>query len=168
MNNSLGLYLHIPFCRHRCAYCDFNTYTGLSDLQSVYARALAQEASQVARAAAETGRALSANSVFFGGGTPSLMDPDDLGEIMRSIRRAFDLATDAEITMEANPGTVDRAYLQAVRELGVNRLSYGMQSANAGELSLLEREHTLETVVDAVRLSRAAGFDNLSLDLIYG
>ncbi|MFW6070032.1 MAG: radical SAM family heme chaperone HemW [bacterium] len=168
MNNSLGLYLHIPFCRHRCAYCDFNTYTGLSDLQSVYARALAQEASQVARAAAETGRALSANSVFFGGGTPSLMDPDDLGEIMRSIRRAFDLAPDAEITMEANPGTVDRAYLQAVRELGVNRLSYGMQSANAGELSLLEREHTLETVVDAVRLSRAAGFDNLSLDLIYG
>ncbi|HSM55014.1 MAG TPA: radical SAM family heme chaperone HemW [Candidatus Sulfomarinibacteraceae bacterium] len=168
MNDSLSLYLHIPFCRHRCAYCDFNTYTGLSDLQSAYARALAQEVSQVADAAAAEELTLPAHTIFFGGGTPSLMAPEDLGKTLHSVRRAFDLASDAEITMEANPGTVDRAYLQEVRALGVNRLSFGMQSANAGELSLLEREHTLETVVDAVRLSRAAGFDNLSLDLIYG
>ncbi len=160
-----SLYLHIPFCRHRCAYCDFNTYTGLSDLQRPYAAALAKEIEQVAGAA---GQALAVHTIFFGGGTPSLMAPTDLAVILESVRRHFRLQFDAEITMEANPGTVDGDYLPAVRALGVNRLSFGMQSAVAGELALLEREHDLQAVVQAVQLSRAAGFDNVSLDLIYG
>lgn len=165
MNASVSLYLHIPFCRHRCAYCDFNTYTGLSVLQTPYAAGLATEVGQVATAGP---RGLSVETIFFGGGTPSLMSPADLDQILQSVRGHFEVAPEAEITMEANPGTVNGAYLDDVRALGVNRLSFGMQSAVAGELSLLEREHDLQTVIDAVRLSRAAGFDNVSLDLIYG
>lgn len=169
MNSSLSLYLHIPFCRHRCAYCDFNTYTGLADLQSAYATALTGEVQQVSALARATGEPRpAAHTIFFGGGTPSLMAAEDMAHILQSVRDHFDLAPDAEITMEANPGTVDAAYLQQIRALGVNRLSFGMQSANPGELSLLEREHDLQTVVEAIRLSRDAGFDNLSVDLIYG
>ena len=166
MTRPLSLYLHIPFCRHRCAYCDFNTYTGLDDLKATYARALAAEVRQVA-AAAGAGRP-PVHTIFFGGGTPSLMSPDSLGQILQSVRDNFKLLPDAEISLEANPGTVDDGYLEALRALGVNRLSFGMQSANQAELALLEREHDFQTVAEAVSLARAAGFDNLSLDLIYG
>jgi oxygen-independent coproporphyrinogen-3 oxidase len=169
MSNTVSLYLHIPFCRHRCAYCDFNTYTGLGDLQHAYAVALAAEISQVAQAAGRhTGAPLPVHTIFFGGGTPSLMDAPDLGLILQSVRDNFALAAPAEITMEANPGTVDAPYLEAVRALGINRLSFGMQSAVGAELALLERSHDYVAVQDAVALSRAAGFDNVSLDLIYG
>lgn len=166
MNSSLSLYLHIPFCRHRCAYCDFNTYTGLNDLQGPYAEALGLEVEQVAQNAPS--RSLPVHTVFFGGGTPSLMAPSHLERILQSVSDNFSLAGNAEITMEANPGTVDGDYLQAVRALGINRLSLGMQSAVPDELALLEREHDVETVVEAVRLSRAAGFENVNVDLIYG
>src|SRR5690606_39118382 len=161
--------IHIPFCRHRCADCDFNTYTGLGDLQHAYAEALAGEIAQVGQAGRqEAGAPLHARTVFFGGGTPSLMTPADLGLILQSVREQFDLASTAEITMEANPGTVDGPYLEAVRALGINRLSFGMQSAVGAELALLERSHDYATVQEAVALSRVAGFDNVSLDLIYG
>ena len=162
MYSPLSLYLHIPFCRHRCAYCDFNTYTGLHDLQDAYAAALAEEVAQVG------GQNRMARTIFFGGGTPSLMAPESIGLILNSIKTNFTLPPDAEITMEANPGTVDQAYLDAVHALGVNRLSFGMQSANTTELSLLEREHGLEDVQAAVAMVRRAGFTNVSLDLIYG
>lgn len=169
MSDTVSLYLHIPFCRHRCAYCDFNTYTGLGDLQPAYARALAGEVAQVGRAGRQqAGAPLPARTVFFGGGTPSLMAPPDLELILQSVRDSFSLAGSAEITMEANPGTVDAAYLEAVRALGVNRLSFGMQSAVSAELALLERSHDYAAVREAVALARAAGFDNVSLDLIYG
>ncbi len=167
--DTVSLYLHIPFCRHRCAYCDFNTYTGLGDLQHAYAVALAGEIAQVGAAGQQqAGAPLPAHTVFFGGGTPSLMAPADLQLILHSVRDSFALAGAAEITMEANPGTVDAAYLEAVRALGVNRLSFGMQSAVSAELALLERSHDYAAVREAVALSRAAGFDNVSLDLIYG
>ncbi|MDX1663150.1 MAG: radical SAM family heme chaperone HemW [Candidatus Promineifilaceae bacterium] len=165
MKQTLSIYLHIPFCRHRCAYCDFNTYTGLGDLQETYADALAEEARLVGAGAPER---MQVGTLFFGGGTPSLMSPAALSRILRAVRAHFDLLLDAEITMEANPDSVDEAYLQQVRALGVNRLSFGMQSANPGELALLERNHDLNTVVAAVAAARRAGFDNLSLDLIYG
>lgn len=170
MKDSLSLYLHIPFCRHRCAYCDFNTYTGLADLHAAYARALAGEIAQVADAYAATGATapLALHTVFIGGGTPSIMTADALARILRSVRHHFRLLPGAEVTMEANPGTVDAPYLDEVRDLGVNRLSFGMQSARADELAFLEREHDYQAVVDAFRLSRRAGFDNLSVDLIYG
>lgn len=160
---SLSLYLHIPFCRHRCSYCDFNTYTSLGDLKDEYAAALCAEIRQVAGAEKRP-----VHTVFFGGGTPSLMSPDSLSTILETIHSHFALSPQAEITMEANPGTVNKAYLAAVRQAGINRISYGVQSANQGELALLEREHSFVEVVEAVRISREAGFDNLNLDLIYG
>lgn len=169
MSNSISLYLHIPFCQHRCAYCDFNTYTGLGDLQADYAAALRKEVRQVGEmATAVHSRPLSVSTVFFGGGTPSLLAPPLLEEILTAIRETFSLARDAEISMEANPNTVDDAYLGAVREAGVNRLSFGVQSAIAAELALLERQHTFAGAVTAVAAARAAGFTNLNLDLIYG
>jgi len=165
----LSLYLHIPFCRHRCAYCDFNTYTSLGDLQSVYADALSKEVRQVGELAeAAYGGKRPSHTLFFGGGTPSLMTPSDLGHILAATREAFPWTPDVEITMEANPGTVDVAYLTAVHSLGINRISFGVQSAIASELALLEREHDFATAVDAVKMARSVGLHNFSLDLIYG
>ena len=160
---SLSLYLHIPFCKHRCAYCDFNTYTSLLDLRETYADALVAEMSQVA---GETRRPV--HTIFFGGGTPSLMSPASLARILDGVRTNFGLAPDAEITMEANPGTVDLDYLTAVHQAGINRISFGVQSVVASELALLEREHDFGTVVDAVAMTRQVGLDNFNLDLIYG
>ncbi|MCB8976294.1 MAG: radical SAM family heme chaperone HemW [Ardenticatenaceae bacterium] len=160
---SLSLYLHIPFCKHRCAYCDFNTYTSLLDLRETYADALVAEMAQVAG-----GVRRPAHTIFFGGGTPSLMSPASMRRILDGVRTHFDLATDAEITMEANPGTVDLDYLTAVAQAGINRISFGVQSVIPSELALLEREHDFATVVEAVQMVRQAGLDNFNLDLIYG
>ena len=159
-----ALYLHIPFCRRRCSYCDFNTYTTLGDLQVDYVAALAREIAQVGAA----GGRPAVRTIFFGGGTPSLLSPVQVEMLLDAARAAFAVDPAAEITMEANPGTVDVGYLSAVRALGVNRLSYGVQSALPGELALLGREHSFAEAVAAVDAARAAGFDNLNLDLIYG
>jgi oxygen-independent coproporphyrinogen III oxidase len=166
MHQSLSLYLHIPFCRRRCTYCDFNTYTSLKELRPLYATALAEETRQVARAAPQPQPP--AHTVFLGGGTPSLLAPEELAGILAAVQESFLLAPDAEISLEANPGTVSEAYLVAVRELGVNRLSYGVQSAIATELALLEREHDFAAVEEAISATRAAGLDNFNIDLIYG
>jgi oxygen-independent coproporphyrinogen-3 oxidase len=167
-----SLYLHIPFCRVRCAYCDFNTFAGLEDLIPRYMRALTDEVRQVAaglRAAqGEEGDALSLHTIYLGGGTPSLVPLPDLRSLLREIREGFAVASDAEVTMEANPGTVDAAYLEGLRELGVNRLSLGVQSADPRELAKLDRLHTFEQAGETVGQARLAGFDNLNLDLIYG
>jgi oxygen-independent coproporphyrinogen III oxidase len=161
----LSLYLHIPFCRHRCSYCDFNTYTSLDGLREAYTAALCAEIKQVGGG---DGRLHPVHTIFFGGGTPSLMSVGQLQAIMQAVRAHFDLSPTAEISLEANPGTVNEAYLGQLRELGFNRLSFGVQSAVASELALLEREHDFAAAVTAVAAARAAGFDNLSLDLIYG
>ena len=160
---SLSLYLHIPFCKHRCAYCDFNTYTSLLDLRETYADALVAEMAQVSGALRRP-----VHTIFFGGGTPSLMSPASLERILAGVRAHFDLAADAEVTMEANPGTVDLDYLTAVHQAGINRISFGVQSVVASELALLEREHDFGAVVDAVAMARQVGLDNFNLDLIYG
>ncbi|MEM7119571.1 MAG: radical SAM family heme chaperone HemW, partial [Chloroflexota bacterium] len=166
---TVSLYLHIPFCRHRCSYCDFNTYTTLQNLQADYASALAQEIRQVGELAfAEQGKQLAVHTVFFGGGTPSLMTPEQLSQILTAVSHNFALHPQAEISMEANPGTVDATYLTAVRDLGINRLSFGVQSVVPSELALLEREHDFATVIEAMAQARTAGFDNFNLDLIYG
>jgi len=164
-----ALYLHIPFCRQRCSYCDFNTYTTLGDLQAAYVAALAAEIRQVGALAAAAGDPRPAvRTIFLGGGTPSLLSPEQLGDILAAAREAFTVQPDAEITMEANPGTVSAGTLAAYRALGVNRLSFGVQSALPGELALLGRAHDFAAAVEAVSLAHAAGFDNLNLDLIYG
>jgi len=160
-----SLYLHIPFCRHRCAYCDFNTYAGLESLIGDYTHALCREIEYTAKgfpASAEV------HTLFFGGGTPSLLPLSALEQILSTIRTGFTLTKDAEITLEANPGTVAPDYLCDLRTLGVNRLSMGMQSADPNDLRILEREHDFFDVVNAVKWARQAGFDNLNLDLIFG
>jgi oxygen-independent coproporphyrinogen-3 oxidase len=160
---ALGLYLHIPFCRHRCAYCDFNTYTTVSDLMSDYVAALQTEIRQVGRG---TDRRVA--TVYFGGGTPSLLPSDSLGHILREIEKSFLVNDDAEISIEANPETLSLDYLRQIRHAGVNRLSLGAQSADPAQLALLERTHDFDTVVRAVSDARTAGFESLSVDLIYG
>lgn len=164
---ALSLYLHIPFCTVRCSYCDFNTYAGLETLIGPYARALAAEVRYVGAAKPKDfdGRV---HTVFFGGGTPSLLTVEQLAIVMEAIRESFEVLPDAEATLEANPGTVDPKLLAGYRELGVNRLSFGVQSAQPTELQLLDRLHTFGQVVEAVAWARQAGFDNLNLDLIYG
>jgi oxygen-independent coproporphyrinogen III oxidase len=157
-----ALYLHIPFCERKCAYCDFYSVAGGEAIEPFLA-ALRREIDL--RAAAETGAP--PESVFFGGGTPSLLTPEQLDGILGRVRGSFGLAADAEITLEANPGTVDVERLRATRALGVNRLSLGIQSFHDQELALLGRIHDRAQALDAIRMARAAGFDDLSLDLIY-
>lgn len=158
--NTIALYVHIPFCRTRCAYCAFNTYAGLEPLIPAYVEALEAEARCAPDAQART--------LYFGGGTPSLLPPDLLVALIRFLRRRFGLPPEAEVTVEANPGTVDGSSLAAARAAGVNRLSLGAQSANEEELHLLSRRHTWADVVAGVQAARAAGVDVVNLDLIYG
>lgn len=160
-----SLYLHIPFCTHRCGYCDFNTYAGLEALMPAYVDALIAETKQAGRSA---GARLPVHTVFFGGGTPSLLPLGDVRRILDAIRDAYSLAEDAEITLEANPGTLSLEKLTGLRRAGINRLSFGVQSASPEELRLLERQHDFADVIRAVKWARQAGFDNLNLDWIYG
>lgn len=158
-----GLYLHIPFCSSRCSYCDFNTYVGLNDLYGPYARALEQEI----RLCSSSSR-LPAHTIFFGGGTPSLLRPELIGDLVRACHDTFDMPATVETTMECNPGTVTADYLRGVRSHGVNRLSFGAQSADPEELRLLGREHSWDQVGVAFAAAREAGFDNVNVDLIFG
>jgi oxygen-independent coproporphyrinogen III oxidase len=166
MTPDTSLYFHIPFCAHRCAYCDFNTYAGQEETIPAYVEALCKEVDFVGKEFA--GNEGKVRTIFFGGGTPSLLSPEQFTAIFRSIHTNFDLTNDAEITIEANPGTVSYDDLLKLRAIGINRISYGVQSANTEELRMLERIHTFFEVIDAVTNSRKAGFDNLNLDLIYG
>lgn len=159
-----SLYLHIPFCRRKCPYCDFYSVEGHSAFLDAYPDLLIRHL-QLARQRGEAGAPL--ETVFFGGGTPSLLPPQAVGRVLRSAAELFGLAEGAEVSLEANPGTVSPASLAAYREAGVNRLSLGVQSLDAASLRLLGRLHTPEQAEAAVRWGRRAGFDNLSCDLMF-
>jgi oxygen-independent coproporphyrinogen III oxidase len=168
-----SLYFHIPFCTHRCAYCDFNTYAGQEELIPAYVDALCKEiefvGSSFPSSQSKEGRGeAKVHTIFFGGGTPSLLSPKQFELIFNAIRRNFVLTEDVENTIEANPGTVTYENLLDLRQIGINRISYGVQSANPNELRMLERAHNFLDVIEAVTSARKAGFDNLNLDLIYG
>jgi oxygen-independent coproporphyrinogen-3 oxidase len=173
---STSIYLHIPFCKHRCAYCDFNTYAGQENLIPEYVDALIREIEGVGESANQQVRDLPnhlvtyspIHTIFFGGGTPSLLTAPQFDCILRALRSAFDLTADAEISIEANPGTISLQQLSALRKTGINRISFGVQSANTEELRMLERIHDFFTVIQSVSDARKAGFNNLNLDLIYG
>src|SRR5574341_1070498 len=165
MTQDHSIYIHIPFCKHRCAYCDFNTYAGQEDSIPAYVAALCKEIEFVGKSAPER---IPAHTVFFGGGTPSLLSPKQFASVLQAIRDHFNLRADAEITMEANPGTILPANLPELRALDINRLSFGVQSTNSEELRMLEGAHDFFDVIEAVTSARKAGFDNLNLDLIYG
>jgi len=160
-----SLYLHIPFCAHRCAYCDFNTYAGLDFLIPEYVQAMCREIEYLS-VSQETSSIV--HTIFFGGGTPSLLPIKELERVFLAIYRHFNMQKDIEITLEANPGTLSQEYLNGLKQLGVNRLSLGMQSADLRELKLLERAHDFGDVIQAVDWARRAGITNLSLDLIFG
>lgn len=165
MPTKISLYIHIPFCRHRCAYCDFNTYAGQENLIPAYLKALQAEIEQVA---AKLRFSFEIGTIFLGGGTPSYLPVEGLQEILETCRKAFWISEDCEISLEANPGTVNRDGLSQLRRAGFNRISMGMQSANINELRLLEREHDPIAVIHATESARLAGFKNLNLDLIFG
>ncbi len=170
-----GVYVHVPFCRTRCGYCDFNTYTAAElgaragqnhASQAAYPELIAREVDLAAKVLPATGAP--ARTIFFGGGTPTLLAPAQLGEIIGKIGDSFGLASDVEVTVEANPETVGPAELEQLRAAGVTRLSFGMQSAVPHVLRVLDREHQPGRPLDCVRWARAAGFEHVSLDLIYG
>ena len=160
----VGLYIHIPFCEHKCPYCDFNTYAGLTDLFGSTVDALVREMEQ--QHGLLDGRTV--QTVFLGGGTPTILSGAELDRLFEGIDANFTIAADAEITSEANPGVVDRAKFAALRALGVNRLSMGVQSFQPDELSFLGRIHDVADVYRAVESARSVGFDNLNLDFIFG
>lgn len=160
-----SLYFHIPFCIHRCGYCDFNTYAGLGNLIPDYVDALCKEILWVKSYLNEP---LPVRTVFFGGGTPSLISAKQYEKIFLHIQQSFDLAGDAEISLEVNPGTISLEYLKALRSISFNRISIGMQTANPDELRLLERQHDVFDALKAVSWAREADFSNLNLDLIFG
>ena len=166
----LGAYLHVPFCAARCGYCDFTTYTA-SELPGGGHRAGWADAAraELALAARELGDDHPpVSTVFFGGGTPTLLPPEDLIAALRGVEEHLGLAPGAEVTTEANPESVDPASLAALRAGGFTRLSLGMQSAAPGVLATLDRVHTPGRAVAAVGEARAAGFEHISLDLIFG
>lgn len=165
MTPETSIYLHIPFCKHRCAYCDFNTYAGQEDSIPAYVKALINEIEAVSTLKPIP---INVHTVFFGGGTPSLLSGPQFESVMDALRAAFTFSADAEVSTEANPGTISTEKLDAIRKAGINRISFGAQSANTEELHLLERTHDFFTVLEAVSTARQAGFDNLNLDLIYG
>ncbi len=160
----IGLYVHIPFCTAKCGYCDFNSYARQEHLVPSYTRTLVREA-QLWRSATR-GRAV--ETIFFGGGTPSLMPLDEMRALIDGLRAAFEIAPGTEVTLEANPGSLDEPYLRGLRDLGVNRLSIGVQSFHDDELRALDRLHSAEQARGAFAAARAAGFDNLNVDLIFG
>ncbi len=159
---SLGLYVHIPFCQAICWYCNFNRGLLDADLKTRYVGALAREI----RAARPAGPRRAADTIFFGGGTPSLLEPGEVAHILDACRDAFEVAPDAEITLEANPETASSARLAAFRAAGINRVSFGVQSFDDAELARLGRIHSADRARQAIRDARTAGVDNLSLDLM--
>jgi oxygen-independent coproporphyrinogen-3 oxidase len=157
-----GIYLHVPFCRHRCHYCDFNTYEGQDAFHDDYVNALIAEIDRYGDSHPP------ATSVFFGGGTPTLLSPDQLRALLEAVRRRFDLIPDAEITVEANPETLVSGYCNALLEAGFNRISIGVQSTVPHVLQGLGRTHDADRAIDAILSAREAGFEDINADLIYG
>ena len=158
------LYVHIPFCETKCPYCDFNTYAGIEQLIPSYMDALAQE---IRLWAAALGQA-TIGTIFFGGGTPSYVPPEDIHSLLETVGSSFAVAGDAEITLESNPGDITEKRLAAWKNTGIDRLSIGVQSLDNELLALLGRRHTAQEAVDAFNRTRAVGLSNVNLDLMYG
>ncbi len=168
----LSFYVHIPYCVKRCGYCDFNTYTpaelqistGLTQISNSYIDLLIKEIDQ----AKEQVGAAKVPTIFFGGGTPSLMEPSDIARVIKAIDNQFGLTQDCEITLETNPDTVDKEKLAAFKAAGVNRISFGMQSAVAHVLKTLDRTHNPDNLPQVTKWAAEVGFKDISVDLIYG
>jgi len=160
----MSLYIHFPFCLRKCLYCDFNSLAGSAVTPEEYVRVVVKE---MELRAARLNVPSTATTLYLGGGTPSLMEPGLVARLLDAAKRCYGLKEDAEVTIEANPGTVTMTKLEGYREAGVNRLSLGVQSFNDAMLARLGRVHTAREVFDSFAAGRAAGFDNISLDLIH-
>jgi oxygen-independent coproporphyrinogen III oxidase len=166
MTTIAGIYIHIPFCATRCHYCNFATGGYEADLAERYTAAVREE---IKRADVSVHPAMRrVDTIYFGGGTPTTLTVGQISSLIDACRNAFDVAPDSEITAEANPGSISQNYLEELRLAGVNRLSFGAQSFDEGELRMIGRTHSAEDARAAIRTARAAGFANLSLDLIAG
>src|SRR4029077_6740229 len=173
-HSPLGLYIHIPFCHARCGYCDFVTFTSKDDQRSAYVGALCQEIKLYSEnppsppllKGGEGGLRIS--TVFFGGGTPSVLEPEHIKVLFRSIRRQFLIDPLAEITLEANPESITPDKLAAWQEVGINRLSIGLQAYDDDLLKSMGRLHTVRQFEEAYQKARDSGFSNINIDLIYG
>ena len=162
MKKDLGLYIHIPFCIKKCAYCDFLSWSGDKDQKEEYVRDLEQEIRSYKTFAAD----YQVSTVYFGGGTPSILETGQIERIMEALCQTFRIEKKAEITLEMNPGTAHKEKLDLYRQLGINRLSIGIQSVKNENLKLLGRIHTYEDFLESYHMAREAGFDNISGDLI--
>ncbi|MCD8124307.1 MAG: radical SAM family heme chaperone HemW [Lachnospiraceae bacterium] len=160
----LSVYVHIPFCARKCEYCDFVSGVASREEQAYYIRVLLKEI----RGFEALGNLFTVRTIFLGGGTPSLLEPANLARIMRQLQDQYEIAEDAEITIECNPGTLTEDKLDAYREMGINRLSLGLQSADDEELKLLGRIHTWQNFLDSYELARRKGFQNINVDLMSG
>lgn len=159
-----ALYLHIPFCKHRCAYCDFNTYAGIESLIPNYIQSICIE---LAFLAASAPQPIKVRSIYFGGGTPSLLPVEEIERILREVGNYYLVPGNVEITLEANPGSLSELYLKELKHAGINRLSIGMQTSVPIELDVLERRHSFLDVIQAVKFARWAGINNINLDLLF-
>lgn len=165
METVQSIYLHIPFCQKRCSYCDFNTFSGMNHLIPVYLKNLIKETTYYGK---YFDHKTEIKTIFFGGGTPSLISVDQFQEIFNALHNYFDVSENAEISLEANPGTVSLDYLRGIREVGFNRISFGLQTSNPQQLRLLGRIHDHYESIQAIKHAKMAGFSNINLDLIYG
>lgn len=166
MTNRAGIYIHIPFCASRCHYCNFATGGYETELARRYTAALISEIRSARETLPPQMRAV--DTIYFGGGTPTTLTAEQFAAILAACGEVFDVDPASEITAEANPGSVSQSYLERLRALGINRLSFGVQSFDDGELQMIGRAHTAAEAREAVALARAAGFDNVSIDLIAG
>ena len=162
--HAIGCYVHIPFCVRKCAYCDFNSFSGYTD-GSI--RRYVQSLTQEIRRTGYQKEIGTIDTIFFGGGTPTAIPATDEADLLRAVLDTYPVAPDAEITTEANPGTMDVAHLEVLRAAGFNRISFGVQSFDADLLKTLDRIHSAQEARNAVKAARAAGFDNVSIDLMF-
>lgn len=162
MNGGMELYLHMPFCVRKCAYCDFLSFPTDQEIQNLYTRRLREDIDAMGKKYGD----IPVDTIFIGGGTPSVPDSALIVGIMEQVRKAFHVAEGAEISMEANPGTVTREKLTDYSRAGINRLSFGLQSANDRELKLLGRIHTWAEFLESFHLARECGFTNINIDLM--
>ncbi|WCC81052.1 radical SAM family heme chaperone HemW [Cutibacterium equinum] len=163
-----SIYVHVPFCASRCGYCDFNTYVLSAMGDDAVSGYLAAAHREMDRAAQVLGQRPAVSTIFFGGGTPTMLTADQLGELVDHVRTVWGINDDAEITTEANPETLDEDVLSGLLEAGINRLSMGMQSSDEHVLTILDRRHRPGRAVEMAQLARRVGFDDVSLDLIFG
>ncbi|MCP4021022.1 MAG: radical SAM family heme chaperone HemW, partial [Desulfobacteraceae bacterium] len=160
MSENQSIYIHIPFCIQKCSYCDFYSNTDL-ELRTVYIKALTKELK------IRSSKNTPIDTIYFGGGTPSVLNISDIETILFEVYGSFQIAKDTEITIEINPGTIDTNYLESLKTLGINRLSIGVQSFDDNKLSFLGRIHTAKQAIQSIENAQKSGFDNIGIDLIF-